>query len=147
MNMKIRKATLRDLPEIRTLNKKFKFEIGRDWKGLISSKNSEMFVLMNGRSIVGFTGLIRYDWNNTIQISNIFVDHQYRRKGLGFRLVNFLVERSRKTIYRCLIAEAPSLNPVVDLYKKAGFRQCGYNDRYYSNSDKEIALWMSLDLK
>jgi len=145
--MKIRKATLRDLPEIRTLNKKFKFEIGRDWKGLISSKNSEMFVLMNGRSIVGFTGLIRYDWNNTIQISNIFVDHQYRRKGLGFRLVNFLVERSRKTIYRCLIAEAPSLNPVVDLYKKAGFRQCGYNDRYYSNSDKEIALWMSLDLK
>jgi len=147
LNMKIRKATLRDLPEIRTLNKKFKFEIGRDWKGLISSKNSEMFVLMNGRSIVGFTGLIRYDWNNTIQISNIFVDHQYRRKGLGFRLVNFLVERSRKTIYRCLIAEAPSLNPVVDLYKKAGFRQCGYNDRYYSNSDKEIALWMSLDLK
>jgi ribosomal protein S18 acetylase RimI-like enzyme len=62
-------------------------------------------------------------------------------------LVNFLVERARKTAYRCLIAEAPSLNPVVDLYKRAGFRQCGYNDRYYSNSGKEIALWMSLDLK
>jgi len=71
--MKIRKATLRDLPEIRRLSKKFEFEISRDWKGLISSKNSEMFVLMNDRCIVGFTGLIRYGWNNTLQISNIFV--------------------------------------------------------------------------
>ena len=135
--MKIRKATLRDLPEIRRLNKKFKFETGRDWKGLISSKNSEMFVLMDDRSIVGFTGLIRYDWNNTLQISNIFVEPQHRRKGLGFKLLNFLIERSRKTDYRCLIAEAPSLNPVVELYKKTGFRQCGYNDRYYSNSGKK----------
>ena len=145
--MRIRKAALRDLPEIRRLSKKYEFEIGRDWKGLISSKNSEMFVLMNERSVIGFTGLIRYDWNSTLQISNVFVEPQYRRKGLGLTLVSFLVERSRKTAYRCLTAEAPSLNPVVDLYKKAGFRQCGYNDRYYSNSGREVALWMSLDLK
>ena len=145
--MKIRKATLRDLPEIKRLSKKSKFEISRDWKGLISSKNSEMFVLMNNRSVIGFTGLIRYDWNNTLRISNVFVEPKYRRTGLGSTLVSFLVERSRKTACRCLIAEAPSLNPVVDLYKKAGFRQCGYNDRYYSNSGKETALWMSLDLK
>ena len=144
--MKIRKATLGDFPEIRKLSEKFKFEIGRDWKGLISSKNSEVFVLVNERSIVGFTGLIRYAWNNTLQILNIFVEPQYRGKGLGLTLVNFLVERSRRTSYRCLIAEAPSLNPAVKLYKKAGFRQCWYNDRYYSNSGKEIALWMSLDL-
>jgi len=145
--MKIRKATLRDLPEIKRLSKTFKFEISRDWKGLISSKNSEMFVLMNNRSVIGFTGLIRYDWNNTLRISNVFVEPKYRRTGLGSTLVSFLVKRSRKTACRCLIAEAPSLNPVVDLYKKAGFRQCGYNDRYYSNSGKETALWMSLDLK
>jgi hypothetical protein len=62
-------------------------------------------------------------------------------------LVNFLIERSRKTEYRCPIAEGPFLNPVVDLYKKAGFRQCEYNDRHHSNSGKEIALWMSLDLE
>jgi len=146
LNMKIRKATLRDLHAIRTLNEKFKFETGRDWKRLISSKNSEMFVLVSGGSVIGFTGLIRYDWNNTLQILNIFIEPHHRRKGLGFALVKFLVERSRKTSYRCLIAEAPSLNVVVDLYKKAGFRQCGYNDRYYSNSGKEIALWMSLDI-
>ena len=146
LHVNIRKASLRDLPAIRKLNDKFKFETGRDWKRLIISKHSEMFVLTDDESIVGFTGLIRYDWNNTLQILNIFIEPKHRRKGLGFALVKFLIERSRKNSYRCLIAEAPSLNPVVDLYKKAGFRQCGYNDRYYSNSGKEIALWMSLDI-
>lgn len=45
------------------------------------------------------------------------------------------------------MAEAPSLSNAPKLYKKAGFRKCGYNDRYYSNSGKEIALWYSFDLK
>lgn len=45
------------------------------------------------------------------------------------------------------MAEALSLSNTPKLYKKAGFRKCGYNDRYYSNSGKEIALWYSFDLK
>jgi len=44
-----------------------------------------------------------------------------------------------------LIAEAPSLNPVLILYLKNGFRICGFNDRYYSNDGKEIALFLSYD--
>ena len=145
--MRIRKATLKDLQKIKQLSKKFSFELDRDWKELISSKNSEMFLLINNEDIIGFTGLIYYKWNNTIQISNIFVNPKFRGQGLGLRLVNFLIDKAKKTKYRCLISEAPSLNPVVNLYKKTGFRKCGYNDRYYSNSGKEIALWMSIDLK
>jgi len=145
--MKIRKATLKDLSEIKKISKKFNFEVPRNWKELITSKNSEMFVLVEKNKIIGFTGLIYHKWNNTIQISDIFVKPEYRRRGLGFKLLNFLIEKVRKTEYRCLIAESPSLNPSVKLYKKAGFRKCGYNDRLYSNKKKEIALWMSLDLK
>ncbi|MBD3355203.1 GNAT family N-acetyltransferase [Candidatus Woesearchaeota archaeon] len=145
--MKIRKASLKDLQKIKQLSKEFKFELKRDWKDLISSKNSEMFLLIDNDYIIGFTGLIYHKWNNTIQISNIFIDPKYRRKGMGLKLINFLIDRAKKTKYRCLIAEAPSSNPAVKLYKKAGFRKCGYNDRYYSNSGKKIAFWMSIDLK
>lgn len=144
--MRIRKAVLKDLPKIKKLSNQFKFELNRDWKGLIHSRNSEMFLLMNKEDIVGFTGLVYHAWNNTIQITNVFIHPRYRRQGLGLKLINFLIEKAKKTNYRCLIAEAPSLNPVLKLYKKAGFRKCGYNDRYYSNSEKEIALWMSIDL-
>ena len=57
-----------------------------------------------------------------------------------------VIEKVKNTEYRCLIAEAPSLNPVKNLYEKVGFRKCGYNDRYYSNDGEEICIWMSLDL-
>ena len=58
-------------------------------------------------------------------------------------LVNLI---AKKTSFRCLIAEVPSLNPAKKLYEKMGFRKCGYNDRYYSNKGKEICVWMSLDI-
>lgn len=144
--MRIRKAKLKDLPRIKKISKDFKFELNRDWKNLVNSSNSKMFLAVENNKILGFTGLIYHKWNNTVQISNIFVNPEYRGKGLGLKLVNFLVKKVKKTKYRCLIAEAPSLNPVVKLYKKAGFRKCGYDDRYYSNKGKEIALWMSIDL-
>jgi [ribosomal protein S18]-alanine N-acetyltransferase len=145
--MKIRKAKTSDLNEIQTISKKYKFEPDRDWKGLIIDKDKEFFVLINDHKIMGFTGLIHYDWNETLQISNIFVHPNYRSKGLGLSLVNYLIDKAKKSKYRCLIAEAPSTSLVVKLYKKAGFRKCGYNDRYYYNNTKIIAYWMSYDLK
>jgi len=145
--MKIRKATVSDLALVTRISKKYRFETGRNWKELLSSKTTEMFLLIEGEKVAGLTGLIHYDWNGTLQILDIFVTPEYRRKGFGLRAINFLISKAKKTKCRCLIAEAPSLNPVVTLYKTAGFRKCGYNDRYYSNRGKEIALWMSLDLR
>jgi len=145
--MIIRKATLLDLATVTRISKKYRFEIGRNWKELLSSKTAELFLLVEDATVVGLTGLIHHDWNSTLQILDIFVIPKYRRKGFGLRAINFLISKANKTEYRCLIAEAPSLNPVVALYKSAGFRKCGHNDRYYSNGGKEIALWMSLDLR
>ena len=145
--MKIRQAKLSDLSEIKSICSEENFEPGRNWEGLIKSKESEIYVLADKNRIVGFTGLIQYDWNNTLQVTNVFIVPEFRRKGLGSKLIEFILDKVKTTKYRCLIAEAPSMNPVVKLYKKLGFRKCGYNDRYYSNSGKEIAFWMCYDLK
>ena len=144
--MEIRKANLKDSKKITELNKKY-FHEKRNWDKLISSKNSEMFVLEDKTEIIGFTGLKYHDWNNTIWIIDIFVHPKYRKKGLGTKLLKSLLQRIKKTKYRCFIVEAPSLNPVLQLYLNNGFRKCGYNDRYYSNKGKEIAIFLSYDLK
>jgi len=136
--MKIKRANFKNIKEIKKISKKYKF-------GLQSSK--EMYVLIENKKIAGFTGLIYHKWNNTLQISDIFVNPECREKGYGLELIKFLVNKAKRTNYRCLIAEAPSLSNAPKLYKKAGFRKCGYNDRYYCNSGKEIALWYSYDLK
>ncbi len=144
--MEIRKANIKDLPTIKKICKKYKFELDRNWKGILNSKDEKVFLLLDKKNIIGFTGLTYYKWNNTIQIIDIFIKPAYRKKGLSLKLINFLIKRVKKSKYRCLIAETPSLNPVKKLYEKLGFRKCGYNDRYYSNNGKEICIWMSLDI-
>ena len=145
--MKIRKANLRDAKIIERLNKKYFHEKGRDWKKLISSKNSEIFVLELNKIVVGFTGIKYYDWNNTAHVIDIFVHPDYRNRGYGTDLVKFLLKYLKNKKYRSLIVEAPSLNPALILYLKNGFRICGFNDRYYSNKGREIAIFLSYDFK
>lgn len=143
--MKIRKAILKDVGPIEKLNKQFFHEEGRNWKELISAKESEMFVLELNKAVVGFTGIEYHNWNNTAQVIDIFLHPDYRNKGYGTSLVKFLLKYLKNKRYRSLIAEAPSLNPVLNLYLKSGFRICGFNDRYYSNKGGEIALFLSYD--
>lgn len=143
--MQVRKVTLDDLETIERISEDYCFEPNRDWKGLIDSDTSEMFILED-KKVLGFTGLIYYDWNNTVQISNIFIKPQHRGKGLGLKLIEHLKNHMKGKGYRCIIAEAPSDNTVLNLYKKAGFRRCGYNDRYYTNKGDKICIWMSYDI-
>jgi len=143
--MNIRKATSEDAEVLQNMT----WEKGRNYKELISAQRlpSEVFVWELNQRIVGYTGLIYYDWNNTAQIMNMWIHSDHRRKGYGTKLVQFLIERVRDKGYRSLIAEAPSLNPVLMFYLKNGFRICGFNDRYYSNKGKEMALWVSYDFE
>ncbi len=138
MEEKIKRAGLKDIQEIKKISKKYKFDL---------QGSKEMYVLLQNKEIIGFSGLISQKWNNTLRVSDIFIIQRERKKGYALKLIDFLIGRAKKTTCRCLIAEAPSLSNAPKLYKGAGFRKCGYNDRHYSNSAKEIAWWYCYDLK
>ena len=143
--MKIVKATIRNLSEINKLNEKYFKEI-RDFRKIIESDNSYFYVGVENEKIIGFSGFHYYAWNNSAAIINIFIKPEFRRKGYGGKLIKKIVQEAKKTKARTIIAEAPSLNNVLKVYLKNGFRVCGYNDRYYSNVSKEIAIFLSFDL-
>ncbi len=143
--MKIKNAAIEDIKSLEAISKEFDFEPNRDWKGLV--EDHEMFLLFEANKIIGFTGIIRHDWNKTIQISNIFVRPEYRGQKLAQKLLKHLLDKAKQEDYRCVMAEAPSNNPVVKLYETMNFRKCGHNDRYYNNSGDPMAFWMSYDLK
>lgn len=145
--MNIRKAVKEDISVLESLNNEFFHEEGRDWEKLINSEKSEMFVLEENNKVLGFTGVSFDKWNKTARIIDIFVHPEHRNKGYGLNLVKYLLEYLKDKNIRCLIAEAPSLNSVLGLYMKAGFRICGFNDRYYDNSGKEVALFLSYDFE
>jgi GNAT superfamily N-acetyltransferase len=141
----VRKALDTDAVILTTLNDQFFKEAGRDFHFLITSSFSDMFVAEDADEIIGYTGLQYNDWNQTISIIDIFVQPLFRHQGIGARLLKHIIDISRQSGFRCLIAEAPSLNPVLQLYLKHDFRICGYNDRMYSNDAREVAMFLSLD--
>jgi ribosomal-protein-alanine N-acetyltransferase len=143
--MEIRKATLKDVKELNALNKKY-FGESRDYTDEIKSRNTIVFVIEDMKEIVGISGLKINDWNNTGWLLNIFIRPDFRKKGLGSMIVQKVIDETRKDNLRCLIAEAPSESNAPFLFKKMGFRNCGYNDRYYSNHPGESAEFYSFDL-
>ena len=94
MSIKIRVATLKDVRIISSLNTRFFHEAGRDWRSLISGPTSEMVVLLEGKDIIGFSGLLFQRWNASARIIDIFVHPDYRKKGYGTALVKFLLGRA-----------------------------------------------------
>lgn len=143
--MKIFKASLIYLPEINKLNKRYFKEI-RDFKKIIESPNDYFYVGIKDKKIIGFSGFHFYQWNNTAFIINIFIHPKFRRMGYGSKFIKKMIIESRKIKARTILAEAPSLNKALNTYLKNNFRICGFNDRYYNNSDKEIAIFLSYDL-
>lgn len=144
--MPITKATLNDLPEIERLNKKYFKEI-RDFKKIIEGENDLFFIVKENKKIIGFGGIHIFHWNNTARIIDIFIHPKYRRKGFGNKMLLKIKKEAKTFGVRTIIAEAPSLNNVLIVYLKNNFRICGYNDRYYSNNGKEIAIFFSYDIK
>lgn len=147
MDNKIRIATIKDVRPITALNKRYFHEAGRDWHALVSGNSSEMVVLQHRGRVIGFSGLIFHRWNTSARIIDIFVHPEYRHRGYGTALVKFLLRRARRRNVRTVMAEAPSKNSVLHVYVKCKFRVCGYNDRYYSNSGNEIAVFLSYDFR
>ncbi|MFH1367285.1 MAG: GNAT family N-acetyltransferase [Patescibacteria group bacterium] len=144
--MKIIKATKKDIPEIIRLNRRY-FHEKRDYPKIIGDKDTVFFVVKEKGEIIGFSGIKHFRWNNTAKVINIFLRPVFRHKGYGKALIKILIKAAKKRRARTLIAEGPSLNPVVKFYRRNGFRVCGRNDRYYDNKGREIAVFLSYDLK
>lgn len=143
--MNIRKVKIDDLKEIESLNKKY-FHEDRDFKEIIENKKNYFFVIEEKEKIVGFSGIQYLNWNNTARIIDIFILPKYRGKGFSDELIKKIKSEAKKLKARTIIAEAPSLNNALATYFRNGFRICGFNDRYYSNDAKEIAIFLSSDL-
>ena len=61
--MDIRNAIPEDIKSLEAISKEHDFEPNRDWKGLV--EDHEMFLLIDADRVIGFTGMIKHDWNKS----------------------------------------------------------------------------------
>lgn len=78
-------------------------------------------------------------WHNVFRISNILVRAEYRRSGVGQRLMDAMLDFVRRSArVRGVILETQTCNyPAICFYRKNGFRLSRIDIREYSNEDIE----------
>ena len=92
-------------------------------------------------------------WSNRLQITELWVTEEYRRKGIGHALMALAKEQARRERRRAIILETQSCNVgAITFYLKEGFTLIGFDSCCYANNDlerKEVRLdlgWFPDDL-
>ena len=91
------------------------------------------------RKIVGFVGI----WNedSKFHIVNIAVHPDYRKKGIGSKLMQFVISLARQSHKKEIYLEVRKSNKVAQkLYKKFGFNVVDTIEKYYTNGEDGLIM-------
>ena len=95
-------------------------------------------VAVEGETVAGYVG--SQTVCNETDMMNVAVTADFRRRGIGEKLVTALVEELKAIESHSLTLEVRASNtPAQALYEKLGFAEVGRRPRYYQNP-KEDAL-------
>jgi len=93
--------------------------------------------------IIGY--IMVWTFKGEAQISNIAVDPQYRRLGVGEYALRRILHRQRQTgIRRVFLEVRPSNIGAVKLYEKLGFRIIGKRLKYYKTPVEDALIMLKM---
>ena len=97
----------------------FKQWVNLSYKG----QNTETWGAFSGKWMVGIVSLEHLQEEGRIHLFHIYVDKEYRRKGIGKKLILKAEEQGKKTKEKALTLNIVSGNSeAVALYEKMGFK-------------------------
>jgi ribosomal protein S18 acetylase RimI-like enzyme len=107
-------------------------------------ENAEAFGHFIGDVLFGVIEINFEKWSNRVRITQLLIDQEHRRKGIGQMLMKYVELHAKKLGARMLILETQSCNvPAIDFYRKNGFKLIGLDVACYGNRDieqKEVRL-------
>lgn len=141
--MKIRIATLDDIPHLRDLaqqSAEAPHWSEQRYRAIFDSAPRRVAILIEADAIAGFivAGAFASEW----EIENIVIAENVRRQGLGRLLLLDLLDRARREKARSVFLEVRDSNSAAKrLYESVGFAQIGRRPRYYSHPDEDAILY------
>lgn len=145
--MEIRKMTAADVAQIAELEKVC-FSDPWSEKSIASELENDLsvwLVAVEGETVAGYVG--SQSVLGETDMMNIAVSPDYRRRGIGEKLVTELVTQLKAGGNHSLMLEVRASNtPAQKLYEKLGFQMVGRRPRYYHNP-KEDALILRKEWK
>ena len=146
MNLTIRKMTVGDVSAVVDLDKKsfilpwpersFRFE-------LTDNPASRCWVAEREGNIVGM--IVVWLIVDEAHVATIAIDPEYRRQGIGKRLLAHALRHMIRDGARSSFLEVRESNRVAqEMYRKFGYEVTGRRRRYYRDNDED-AILMSLE--
>ncbi len=133
-NLEISLAERKDIPAIAELERMC-FSSPWSEKAILDTMAGENALFLVARSddkVCGYIG--SYFALDEGYITNIAVNPEYRRRGIGKALVDKLVEKGKEKLLSFWTLEVRESNAgAIALYSKLGFETVGKRPRFYSN--------------
>ena len=93
------------------------------------SDTDSIYNYYDGEKILGYLEIRLVD--GVVDIMNIFVNEEDRRKGVATSLMNEMFEKEN---YSRIMLEVNENNyGAINLYNKLGFKEISFRDRYYGD--------------
>lgn len=93
----------------------------------INYSGSNYFVLLNNGVVNGWILIGEmfnpYTMARSGLISELYILPQFRKNGLGYKLMKFAISHFRQKNYKTIHLNVFKGNPALDLYKKMGFNE------------------------
>jgi len=105
--------------------------------GIVEEKNGE-------KKLLACIETCPEEWSNRLIVTELWVHENYRRQGIGHRLMAIAKQQANLEHRRAIILESQSCNvPAISFYLKEGFELIGFDSCCYSNNDikrKEVRV-------
>lgn len=102
---------------------------------------ASLFVVKGSRipGIVGYASVWIVD--QELRINNIAVHPHWRGRGIGARLLAFLLDQAvRHGCEEATLEVRPSNEPALSIYRRAGFHEIGRRANYYMDTDEDAVV-------
>ena len=123
--MSIRKILLKDYKQYtKLINTTISLEYFENFINNILNKNHNIFVIELNNNLIGTGTLLleeklTYNGCKMAHIENILIDENFRGKGYGKKIVDYMLEYSKK--HKCYRADLVCYDNVVEFYTKNNF--------------------------
>jgi ribosomal protein S18 acetylase RimI-like enzyme len=115
-----------------------------DYKKYINNKEKTIYLYFDGVKSVGQIILKKY-WNENTFIQDFCVAKEYRRKGIGYKLMDKAKEWTKVNNLKGIMLETQDVNiAACRFYKKYGFLLGGVDTMLYSNfknAEQKALFW------
>lgn len=108
----------------------------------LTNSQAHYLVAKVGDRIVGFCGC--WDVIDEVHVTNIAVDPEFRRHGIGRSLMENMLADAKSRGMRCSTLEVRSGNlGAIALYEQLGYSRCAIRKAYYPNNREDaVVMWL-----